>query len=135
METGPVFQVNGLQTNTSYYVLTNDGICKSQPTEINVFVEDCSAVIPNVFTPNGDGLNDFFSIFQPYGKGLHVWIYNRWGELINEWDGLTGYWDGTYMENGKPVSDGVYYYIAEVLDISNLLQTESGFVQLIRGKQ
>ena len=135
LETGPVFQVNGLQTNTSYYVLTNDGICKSQPTEINVFVEDCSAVIPNVFTPNGDGLNDFFSIFQPYGKGLHVWIYNRWGELINEWDGLTGYWDGTYMENGKPVSDGVYYYIAEVLDISNLLQTESGFVQLIRGKQ
>ena len=131
--TGPIFQVNGLQTTTTYYVLTNDGICKSTPTPVTVYVEDCSPQIPNVFTPNGDGSNDVFTIYQPYATDMHIWIYDRWGVLVYEWTGLTGFWDGTYMVNGKPVPDGVYYYIADFADINHFWTSGSGFIQLIRG--
>ncbi|HET6992298.1 MAG TPA: gliding motility-associated C-terminal domain-containing protein, partial [Bacteroidia bacterium] len=120
------------QNTTSYYVLTNDGVCKSQPEVVTVTTEDCSPMIPNVFTPNGDGINDYFSISELYARSLHVWIYDRWGVLIYEWDGLAGYWDGTYMKDGKPVTDGVYYYIADISDLNNVLKSQSGFIQLIR---
>ena len=133
LATGPVFTISGLQSNTTYYVLTDDSICKSQPEPVTVYTEECTPQIPNVFTPDGDGVNDVFSISELYATGMHVWIYDRWGVLVYEWDGLAGYWDGTYQENGKPVTDGVYYYIADISDLNNVLQSESGFIQLIRG--
>jgi gliding motility-associated-like protein len=133
LATGPVFQVNGLQSNTTYYVLTDDGVCKSPPTPVTVYMQDCSPQIPNVFTPNADGSNDVFTIYMPYATDMHVWIYNRWGELVHEWDGLAGSWDGTYFGNGKPVPDGVYYYIMHISDLNMSWTTGSGFIELIRG--
>jgi len=56
--------------------------------------------LPNAFTPDGDGINDLF------GEGLHITIFNRWGQLIFE--GTEG-WNGTHQ--GKNVSPGTYYYI------------------------
>jgi gliding motility-associated-like protein len=132
LATGPVFTINGLQGNTTYYVLTDDSICKSQPEAVTVYTEECTPQIPNVFTPDGDGVNDVWTIYEAHANGMHVWIYDRWGVLVYEWDGLAGYWDGTYMKNGKPVTDGVYYYIADISDLNNVLSSESGFIQLIR---
>lgn len=85
---------------------------------IDVFIEnpemDINSLFPNIFTPNGDKINDYF---QPSEiseseclEYLHYKIYNRWGELLFETDQNSGYWDGSY--DGKPVSEGVYYYVA-----------------------
>jgi gliding motility-associated-like protein len=68
-------------------------------------------IVPNVFSPNGDGLNDFF---EPTGQQLcnkfnHLAIYNRWGQLLFETRDSNLTWDGN--SNGKPVVEGVYYYI------------------------
>jgi gliding motility-associated-like protein len=70
--------------------------------------------IPNVFTPNGDGVNDLF--FVKSGQGVSVLkfeIFDRWGEKL--YDGLLG-WDGTY--NGKLCEHGVYLYTVE-LQVTN----------------
>jgi gliding motility-associated-like protein len=99
---------------------------------VYVHQEDCPPVTPNVFTPNGDGVNDGWSLYRPYAEGIHVWIYDRWGMLVYEYTEPDGYWDGTYMGNGKPVTDGVYYFIAYITDTNAMITGESGFIQLIR---
>ena len=69
---------------------------------------------PNVFTPNGDGVND---IFQPVSKGSvreleEMKIYNRWGKLIFETYDQQNGWDGTF--GGKPQPSDVYIYVAKI---------------------
>jgi gliding motility-associated-like protein len=68
--------------------------------------------IPNVFTPNGDKINDLFEI-----KGLkkcanyNLQVYNRWGELIfNTEQPSSNFWNGK-NPNGKTVAEGTYFYM------------------------
>lgn len=70
--------------------------------------------IPNVFTPNGDGSNDFFTIDTDYQQSS-VTIYNRWGKPVFEYQGLTSdlAWDGTDFNNNQQLADGVYFYVAK----------------------
>ena len=72
--------------------------------------ETCRLIIPNVFTPNGDGINDVFEILGMRGvsNGLH--IFNRWGQLLWETDNYLNDWNGTTL-NGNKVPDGVYFYM------------------------
>lgn len=70
-----------------------------------VMTDVCALLVPNVFTPNGDGIND---LFHPYGalgvKNYTLWIYDRWGNLLTS---TQNGWDGT------DAPEGVYYYILE----------------------
>ena len=66
--------------------------------------------IHNVFTPNGDDKNDYFS-FDEYGmNSVEALIYNRWGELVFSWDSPNKRWDGTGID-GEDLPEGVYYYV------------------------
>lgn len=96
-------------------------------------INDVYYSIPNVFTPDADGVNDGFVITNMGMKTLRCEIYNRWGELIYEWDGTTGFWNGK-TKNGNDAVDGVYYYTLFMQDFQDKTYDESGFVQLIRGK-
>lgn len=120
----------GIQTDSTFYILTDDGVCRSQPSPISVDIEECPPLTPNVFSPNGDGANDFFQLYEPEATGIHVWIYDRWGVLIYEYTDLYGFWDGTYMVNGEMCSDGVYYWVATI-DYSGVPGKKSGFVHLL----
>lgn len=82
------------------------------------FIDACSLSetgnayeIPNVFTPNGDGLNDMFVI-----KGLEnddeVQVYDRWGIPLSQFNGEKVGWDG-YTTAGIKCSNGVYYYVVQ----------------------
>jgi len=75
--------------------------------------EDCISTlyIPNAFTPNGDGKNDFFDIVGENILSLKLWIYNRWGELVFYSNDINYSWDGKL--NGKPVEIGVYSWYME----------------------
>jgi len=71
----------------------------------NLIVEVCELEIPNVFTPNSDGINDYFVI-----KGIDqipssISIYNRWGRKVFENNNYHNEWDGANL------ADGVYYYV------------------------
>ena len=75
----------------------------------NVSVIECDIplTIPNVFSPNGDGINDFFQIENPRNAAYELLIFNRWGALILETN-HDKLWDGTV--DGKPVASGTYFY-------------------------
>lgn len=75
-------------------------------------VDECAIIIPNVFTPNGDGSNELFYIL---GLERHpnsiVKIFDRWGLVVYESSNYQNNWNGTNVNNSKDVSDGTYYYL------------------------
>jgi len=92
---------------------------------------------PNVFTPNGDFLNDKFTLFsnEGYDRILKLQIFDRWGELIYEGENLpfnnTSYgWDGQF--HSTPSMPGVYVYVAEVLRNDEVKEILYGDVTLLK---
>ena len=84
-------------------------------------------VIPNTFTPNGDGINDTWNISNlAYYPTSTISIYNRYGTLLYQSRGYNVQWDGTY--NGKPLPEGTYAYIIDLGTAGKL----SGSVSIIR---
>ena len=79
---------------------------------IEVEIEDCSIVIPNVFSPNGDGKNDRFLVSGLYNiEGVRMQIFNRWGNLLfsdMDFGGSAG-WDPR-----DDASEGTYYFILNI---------------------
>lgn len=106
----------------------------SEPS-MEVCVQNCPVYkLPNAFTPNGDGQNDFF---RPYSarfiETVQFNVFNRWGQLVFTTSDPMINWDGK-NNNGKDVSDGVYYYTCEAYEKQNLTPlTLSGYIELIRG--
>lgn len=64
--------------------------------------------IPSAFSPNGDGLNDTFGVKGEGIKNYHLYIYNRWGEVLFESTNPKQQWDGTF--SGRPAEQGTYVY-------------------------
>lgn len=95
---------------------------------------DCFINIPNSFSPNGDGINDFFLPREILSAGLSKFkmsIYNRWGENLYSTEAIDGRgWDGKY--NGKPQPLGSYIYVIDALFENNTRKTFKGNMTLIR---
>lgn len=83
---------------------------------------DFDVVIPNIISPNGDGINDLFQLNFPV---LKTEIYNRWGQKLFE-SKNDAFWDGR-TTSGSEVPEGTYYYI-----ISTEEETYKGYLQLLR---
>jgi gliding motility-associated-like protein len=77
--------------------------------------------IPNVFSPNGDGIND---VFMP---GLELQIYDRYGLVL--YKGIDG-WDGRY--NGSPVDPDTYFYSISYADYDQVEHSKKGYLTLVR---
>ncbi|MFQ5445535.1 MAG: gliding motility-associated C-terminal domain-containing protein [Saprospiraceae bacterium] len=108
------------------YVICNPAGCDTATVFITV---QCTGVeIFNGFSPNGDGVNDFFKIggLQNY-PGHHLQVYNRWGNLVFEATNYQNTWNGTWKDKDLP--DGTYFYYLDLGDGSKAL---SGFVELHR---
>lgn len=116
-------------------VYTVTAIYQGCVREDNVRVGDLCpgrVFIPNVFTPNGDNLNDFFEVTYVNVDELTVQIYDRWGQLLFTSNDKNFRWDGTL--NGNQVPEGVYYYhMTYVLSgTEGIEEQEKGSVTLIR---
>lgn len=96
-----------------------------------VVVTPSFLIIPNVFTPNGDGFNDNFIIQNAGLASFSCVIFNRWGKNIYEWSDPSKGWDGK-TSAGKAVQDGVYYYIISAKGQDGLDYSEHGTVTLVR---
>jgi gliding motility-associated-like protein len=86
--------------------------------------------IPNVFTPNGDNVNDLFSFNAQGIKQMAGRIFNRWGKIVYEWEGLQAYWDGKINEKEAPA--GTYFYVVDTTDIFDESKQTKGTVTLVR---
>lgn len=98
-------------TNGAYQVKCwayND-YCSTDSTVFDISVSESLLKVPNVFTPNGDGVNDEFRVVYRSLAEFHCWVYNRWGHLVYQWEDPAKGWDGTI--NGQPAAEGAYYYI------------------------
>jgi len=84
-------------------------------------------IMPNVFTPNGDGINDIFSPvkFQNISNA-YLKIFNRWGQVIYETENIQDGWDG------EEYSQGVYFWQLSYTGTENNEKIEHGFVHLLR---
>jgi gliding motility-associated-like protein len=81
---------------------------------IDVYTNSNISIIPNVFTPNGDGINDVLMITAKGLGAVDAQIYNRWGQKEYEWHTLNGGWDG-YTASGVPATEGTYYIILQAV--------------------
>jgi gliding motility-associated-like protein len=86
----------------------------------------------SVFSPNNDGKNDLFYFPNVGYTDLSCEIYNRWGTLIYAWNDTHGYWNGTNMKTNNPVSEGVYYYVANYKKEDEAWERTSNYVTLLR---
>lgn len=106
-------------SDSGLYVLTITDICNREYSD-SILVEttncDNCLLVPNAFSPNGDGINDFFEIKTIcLFKSFTLHIYDRWGNRV-----FTGFkddyrWDGTF--NGQNCDEGVYYYYIEAVPL------------------
>ena len=119
--------------NTTYTLFVTDSLgCFETKKSFRVEVEPkFSLDVPEVFTPNGDGINDF--IF-PNGWGiqnlLEFKIFNRWGELVFEATKETPGWDGYYK--GKLQNMETYVYYAKAQSYADEVISKEGYFTLVR---
>jgi len=97
-------------------------------------IRDCYLNIPNAFSPDGDGLNDYFlprELLSSGLKSIKMEIYNRWGENIFSTTSIEGRgWDGKYNGVLQPMS--TYVYIIDAEFDNNLKKNFKGNVTLVR---
>jgi gliding motility-associated-like protein len=118
----------------TYQVIVTDAYgCTGSATK---YVRDFCAMnifVPNTFTPNKDGKNDLFQAFGEGITGFHLYVFDRWGELLFESTDIAIGWDGTY--NGNEAQQGSYVYRVDY-QLYNYLDlqwhTQYGIVNLVR---
>ena len=117
--------------DTGVYVLTAGNICGSNTDEIKITAGLCSLLLPNAFTPNGDGINDVFGVKYPFTvKTFLFTIYNRFGEKVFETTEMSKGWDGSYRGIIQPM--GSYVWVINLKDVNNKEQNSKGVITLIR---
>lgn len=104
--------------------------CRSQFFSVNLLAGNC--ILPNVITPNGDGINDVLD-FGPHFNAINLVIYDRWGREVFRANGYQNTWSGTNIA-GQALPEGVYYYVLErnVVAGENRMGRVSGELTLLR---
>ena len=120
------------------YFLTYEG-CDTTATQMITFM--CQLTVPNVFSPNNDGINDSFIIERlnpEYYNKSYFTVYNKWGNVVysNGNYGLNGvWWRGESSLSGDRLPDGVYYYTLELYnDVRGVDENYSGNITLFTDK-
>ncbi len=112
---------------TSYLVkaIDNKG-CEAVDTVTISVIADHTIFTPNMFSPNGDGVNDVFEIYGNHDalKEYDIKIFNRWGEKIYQSTDPRFQWDGTYR--GVPQDPGVFVYYMKVVFLDGFKPDDDG---------
>ncbi|MCB0479429.1 MAG: gliding motility-associated C-terminal domain-containing protein, partial [Crocinitomicaceae bacterium] len=124
-EAGPI-------ANTSYIVTVIDEYGCTNKDTVNIIIDgEIVLYIPNIFSPNGDGNNDYLEVFGPAWQDYSMKVFNRWGALIFESTEPSVVWDGTTMK-GEPCPQAVFVYKFEGKSIVGQIFKRAGNVMLTR---
>ena len=121
--------------STQYFSISIYDGCDQEIHDSVLVWNQCPIENINVFTPNNDGINDFFvPVNLDNYPNPSVLVYNRWGKLVYANENYQYDWDGTHFKSGNELNDGLYYYIVDPESnkydyATNLI---NGYVHLIR---
>ena len=135
------FREAGLFTVGLKVVYTNRSnpnlILEYEYEPFTISISESSLKVPNAFSPNGDGINDYFNVYDVKSiVSFNAAIYNRWGQQLYSW-GIDKMeceecgWDGTYK--GTPVKDGVYFVVVRARGADGIIYDIKSDVNLLRG--
>lgn len=116
------------ETTSTYYFTAVDSNNCSAIDSIEIVVEG-SLYVPNTITPNGDGINDYFKVIARDVHDYHLYLFNRWGQLIFETTNTEATWDATYK--GSRVIVDAYVWKIDYLDDLNERHEFRGHVNVI----
>ncbi len=125
-----------LVDTSGYYIIklfvANKNGCKDTTEQEVEIRPDFAFYMPNAFTPDADGINDTF-----FGKGVgiaqyHLWIFNRWGDIIFTTTDMSNGWNGHANNGGEIASQDVYVWKVELKDILGKKHAYIGTVTLTK---
>ena len=119
------------QSGTYWVIVSNQ--CSIQRDSILIESIYCDPIVtmPNIFTPNNDGVNDYFVPVEiTHVEEINLVIFNRWGKMVYETNDVEFGWDG--RSNEGDCSDGVYYWILNYRSRNNLQGIIKGHLTLLR---
>lgn len=121
-----------IESPGNYTVQVADGACDTL-LDFSIPPGNCrpGIFLPNAFSPNNDGRNDFFQAFGPDAELARLQVFSRWGSLLYDGQGPAARWDG--MAFGRPVPAGTYVYKVEYRILpADEVEVASGEVVLVR---
>lgn len=132
LQTSATF-VTGLAGQVVLEYTTSQAGCPTSSDQITLQLTNCEDAFLNIatiFTPNGDGTNDYFSLgnLNDLHPDAEVTIVNRWGSLVYESTGYANPWDGTF--NGEPLPMGTYFY--SIVSPTEAFEKLTGSISIIR---
>lgn len=114
----PTYIYSGPDRTTAYpvtYTVTDSIGCKSTASKPIKIYSSCYLAVPNAFTPNNDGKNDYLRVLNAIkSENLDFRIFNRWGQLVFQTNNWKQGWDGTIR--GVPQGMGVYVWFLRYTD-------------------
>ncbi|MFI5140783.1 MAG: choice-of-anchor L domain-containing protein [Bacteroidia bacterium] len=113
----------------SYYFTSNHGCIDSVKYDIHV-IDYSTLYIPNSFTPNNDGKNDFFKADGTFINSFEMYIYDRWGNLVITLDDINKSWNGKHK--GQEAPEDIYIYKGSAIDTQGKTINFHGQINLIR---
>jgi gliding motility-associated-like protein len=125
-----------LEDSEYFITVTSIDTCTARDSVVIKVIKVRDIFVPNIFSPNGDGLNDFF--FVNANKSVAsiktMKVFSRWGGLVYSGNNLppndiSSGWDGNF--NGKPLPQGVYVWIAEIEYLDGEVLIATGDVSLV----
>jgi len=110
-EDGSTDSIRVISQTGVYNIEVSNGVCHwSDSADITILPPDAALFVPNVVTPNGDGINDEFCFYAPRPDEFNIVVYNRWGETLYESENSDDCWDLRYK--GTRISEGTYFWLA-----------------------
>ncbi len=129
-EPSPVHSFNSVSDWTVKLTAWAEEGCKKSITQ--EYKPTGAFYVPNCFTPDKDGINDFFFVYGHDVLNYEIIIFNKWGDVVYKSDDITKPWDGSMHGGDYFVSDGVYPYLITGNDERDNYFEKSGSIMILR---
>jgi gliding motility-associated-like protein len=129
--TQPNPTANNVTNSITYKIIASNNGCVITDSLALVVIPNCGA-IKEAFTPNGDGINDLWQVYDNRicFKQISVSVYNRYGSLVFKSNNYYNNWNGSY--NDKPLPDGTYYYNIVFTNSNGNTYIKKGDITILR---